>query len=170
MTDECCGVPEAGSAFCALPSAGVVREAADGFHCPQCGEKGKRVGRPTVRALLARSLRLVEGDYWFCRNEGCDVVYYSELGLSFLTEDLREQVYQKRPHDPDVFVCYCFRHTVGEVTGGSPQGRARILEDITAGIHSAQCACDIRNPQGSCCLGNVKAVVRRADAPVKPTA
>jgi hypothetical protein len=36
-----------------------------------------------------------------------------------------------------------------------------LIEEIKAGIKTGQCACDIRNPQGSCCLGNVSAVVKR---------
>jgi hypothetical protein len=32
-----------------------------------------------------------------------------------------------------------------------------IVDDIKAGIKAGQCACDLRNPQGTCCLGNVRA-------------
>jgi hypothetical protein len=38
------------------------------------------------------------------------------------------------------------------------------VERVTAGVQADQCACDIRNPQGSCCLGNVRAVVQRVEA------
>jgi hypothetical protein len=104
---------------------------------------------------------MVEGRYLFCRNAECDIVYFAANGgASFSTADVRERVYQKRPSDPEVFICYCFRHRLGDLTSGSEARRHRILEDITAGIHAGQCACDLRNPQGSCCLGNVNSVVR----------
>ncbi len=39
----------------------------------------------------------------------------------------------------------------------------RSLWQMTTGTKTGQCACDIRNPQGSCCLGNVGAVVKRVE-------
>ena len=37
-----------------------------------------------------------------------------------------------------------------------------MIAAVEAGIRAGKCACDIRNPQGSCCLGNVRAVVMAA--------
>jgi len=91
------------------------------------------------------------------------VVYYSAGGEQRFTEDdLRERVHQKHPADEDVFVCYCFRHTPRSIEAElASTGRSTVVASITAGIQAGQCACDIRNPQGSCCLGNVRAVVER---------
>ena len=78
---------------------------------------------------------------------------------------LRERVYQKHPIDDDVLVCYCFRHTVGGIRAEmAATGSSTVIERITASIQAGQCACDIRNPQGECCLGNVREVVRRVKA------
>ena len=41
-------------------------------------------------------------------------------------------------------------------------GKCTILQHITAEVKAGNCACEIRNPQGSCCLGNVNAAVKRA--------
>ena len=125
--------------------------------CPHCGQKGKAVPGQTVRALLAVSLKMVENRlYFFCRTEHCPVVYFSANGKSsFTTDQLRERVYQKETGDSEIKVCYCFDHKVGEILSGSPAERSLIIEDINAGIAAGQCACDLRNPQGSCCLGNV---------------
>ena len=38
-----------------------------------------------------------------------------------------------------------------------------IVDDINTGINAGQCACDLRNPQGSCCLGNVRGLIKRID-------
>jgi hypothetical protein len=115
----------------------------------------------TVKAMLAVSLRAIStADYRFCPTATCPVVYFTVDGTQTFTSDhVRERVYQKAPGAADVFVCYCFRHTVGEVqTAPDP---ATIVADITTGIQAGQCACDLRNPQGSCCLGNVRALGRQ---------
>jgi hypothetical protein len=41
-------------------------------------------------------------------------------------------------------------------------GKCTIPQRITAEIKAGNCACEIRNPQGFCCLGNVNAAVKRA--------
>ena len=38
-----------------------------------------------------------------------------------------------------------------------------MVDDIHAGINAGQCACDLRNPQGSCCLGNVRGLIKRLE-------
>ena len=109
------------------------------------------------------SLRVARGaDYLFCRTQTCPIVYFSPGGeQTFLLENVRERVYQKEPDADDVWVCYCFRHRVGDVRTASPAARGAILADIDTGIRTGHCACDLRNPQGSCCLGNVRALIQR---------
>jgi hypothetical protein len=57
-----------------------------------------------------------------------------------------------------VLVCYCFQYTAASVRLAQAEGQHSIVDDISAGIQAGQCACDLRNPQGSCCLGNVRAL------------
>ena len=118
-------------------------------------------------ALLSVSLREARDvEYLFCRTRTCPVVYFSPDGKqSFTFEKIRERVYQKEPDADEVFVCYCFRHTVGEMCAASPEARAAILDDIDTGINAGQCACDLRNPQGSCCLGNVRRLIQPTGQP-----
>jgi hypothetical protein len=139
--------------------------------CPNCGEPGKAVDESTLKSILLSSLRnLGKAQYFFCRTTTCPVVYFSsDGGQAFTTEHVRERVYQKEPDVEGVFVCYCFRHTVGEVRTSSPERRLAILHDINAGIKAEQCACDWRNPQGSCCLGNVRKVIKQAEKLVVAT-
>jgi hypothetical protein len=132
--------------------------------CPQSGSKGRRVDNLTMKAMLAVSLsELRDISYFFCKDVGCPVVYFSEDGnQSFTTEQLREQVYQKEAENDDVFLCYCFRHTVGSIRAEAFSGREnKLIDSINAAIQAGQCACDIRNPQGSCCLGNVQVFIRQ---------
>ncbi len=126
--------------------------------CPTNGQVGRRVDVQTVKALLNLPLTVLRNtEYRFCPDPNCPTVYYSADGSqAFVETDLRERVYQKHPQDGNVFVCYCFRHTVGEIhTDGES-----VATEINQGIQKDQCACDIRNPQGSCCLGNVKSLVK----------
>ena len=133
--------------------------------CPVCGQIGKPVQGQTVKALLSVTLRAVsDAEYLFCRTETCPVVYFSSDGRhSFTLGDVRERVYQKEPTAADVPICYCFRHTVGDLRLAPAEARAAILADINSGIDAGQCACDLRNPQGACCLGNVRSLLRRFD-------
>jgi hypothetical protein len=128
--------------------------------CPTNGRVGKLVDGLTLKAMLSRPLtQLRDVEYRFCREADCPTVYYSVDGFQTFGEaDLREQVFQKHPQAKDVFVCYCFRHKVGEVLVENEV----VIQTINAGIQAGQCACDIRNPQGSCCLGNVRALAKRA--------
>jgi hypothetical protein len=66
-------------------------------------------------------------------------------------------------------VCYCFKHRIGEIHTATHETRLAILDDINAGIQADQCACDLRNPQGSCCLGNVRDLIRRLEQSTTPT-
>src|SRR5260370_23484186 len=138
--------------------------------CPECGQNGQAVQGQTVKALLSVSLRAVrDAEYLFCRTETCPVVYFSPDGRhAFTVGEVRERVYQKEPTAADVPICYCFRHTVGDLRLGSAEARAAILDDINTGIEVGQCACDLRNPQGSCCLGNVRSLVRQFDYRASP--
>lgn len=159
MAQTCECPPQAGSNFCELRPTAPKAKAA----CPTNQQIGKPVDSLTVKALLAVPLtQLPRAEYHFCRAVDCPTVYYSTDGAVHFSEtDLRERVYQKHPPDDDVFVCYCFRHTIGSIRHEMEKtGASTVIASITAGIQAGQCACDIRNPQGSCCLGNVRAVVQ----------
>jgi hypothetical protein len=163
MSENCCSQPSAGSAAWELPSAAIQKKEHAQAPCPECGQGGKVVQGQTVKALLSVTLRSIEDrDYYFCRTPSCPVVYYSQDGSStFTTAQVRERVYQKEPAAGDVLVCYCFRHPLAEIRAASHAKRLAMLDDINAGIHAGQCACDLRNPQGSCCLGNVKGLLKQ---------
>ena len=165
MTKSCCCPPEAGNAVCDLPAQDFQRPAREVNACPECGKSGKPVEGQTVKSLLSVSLREVkEVQYLFCRTQSCPVVYFSSDGEQvFTVEQVRERVYQKEPEAEEVFVCYCFRHTVGELRTAPHEGRIAIVENINAGIATGQCACDLRNPQGSCCLGNVNRLLKQLE-------
>lgn len=75
--------------------------------------------------------------------------------------NVRRPVTQKdAEHAP---VCYCFGFTPEMVRAEiAASGKSTVVERIATEMKADLCACEIRNPQGSCCLGNVKAAVKAA--------
>ncbi|MBI3328561.1 MAG: copper chaperone Copz family protein [Nitrospinae bacterium] len=160
MNETCLCPPQAGAATCEW------RVSPSRAPCPTCQKTGRSVDLPTLKALLAVPLTEVRPvEYRFCRTPDCPTVYYSIDGAQrFGENDVRERVYQKRQTDDDVFVCYCFRHTVGSIKEEFARTHtSTVVAAVTAGIEVGQCACEIRNPQGSCCLGNIRAVAQRLE-------
>lgn len=171
MTEACCCPPEAGNTICDLPARDFQRPSRAVNTCPECGKIGKPVQPQTVKSLLSVSLRqLQDMKYLFCRTQTCPVVYFSNDGEQIFTvAHVRERIYQKEPEAENVFVCYCFCHTVGELRAALPGDRIAIVDDINAGINAGQCACNLRNPQSSCCLGNVRSMIKRLEKPAFAT-
>ena len=168
---DCCTPLKAGNdknttaESCCTPAVATKEDgSAQNHHCPICGQKGKKVGSITLKAILNVSLlALRDTPYLFCRTADCDVVYFSADGTqSFTKGEIRVPVYQKEPTDETMPVCYCFRHSSATIWAKwLATGTSRVITEINSGIQAGQCACEVRNPQGSCCLGNVRAVVKQ---------
>lgn len=140
----------------------------DRMDCPHCFQRGSALDTVTVKALLNRSLIEVTATaYRFCPTAVCPIVYFAvDTPQIFVVEDIREAVYQKASTDSSTLVCYCFHHTIHALDGAVQQHQGQqMIAAITAGIKAGACACDLRNPQGSCCLGNVRARVQGASMP-----
>lgn len=166
MTDSCCSSSSCPPKLSNVPATAKAA-------CPTNQKVGKLIDTLTLKALLALPLNQVtHHDYRFCPDPNCPTVYYSFDGAQLITEaNLREKVYQKHPDDDDNLVCYCFQHTVGGIREEITRtGSSSVIEKIKTGIQAGQCACDIRNPQGDCCLGNVLQLVKQILVDVEATA
>jgi hypothetical protein len=139
--------------------------------CPASGSQGSAVDLLTVKALLTeRALRnLRPGEYRFCPDAACEVVYFSADGDRFTTTDVRVPVWQKlrfgeRP------ICYCFGESEATIRleVGS-MGLSSAVERIRHHIDAERCACEVRNPRGACCLGDLIAAVKRVESSVSTT-
>ena len=121
--------------------------------CPRCGSAGRSIQLVTVKSLLtARALeRLTLKEHRFCATPDCEVVYFSEEAL-FGREDVRVSVFQKEPLGRRT-VCYCFEVSEDDADAAA---ESRIRTHVRAG----RCACELRNPEGRCCLGNLWALTR----------
>lgn len=144
---------------------GPAVEAPD--RCPDCGRVGRNLDRITLKALLRPEAlaRLEAPEHRFCPSVSCRVVYFG-LGEVFRREDVLVPVFQKEPAG-DRTVCYCFAVSEGDIRREvEASGRSTAVERITELVKADRCACEVRNPQGTCCLGNVAAVVKAAQIEV----
>ncbi len=134
--------------------------------CPVSGARGSAIEAITVKALLTESAlrRFLPGEYRFCPDPDCDVVYFNAAGQRFTTGDVRVPVWQKLPFG-DRPICYCFGESEASMRSDvASGGGTRVIERVREHIAAARCACDVRNPRGACCLGDVIAAVRRIEA------
>lgn len=140
--------------------------AASERRCPQSGTKGIPVDLPTVEALLTEvALTAVRrGPYRFCGEPTCAVVYFDDEGHVFTTADLRVPVWHKQPAGART-ICYCFDENEASMARELAQsGRCDAARRVREHIAAGNCACDVRNPRGACCLGDVMKAVARIEA------
>ena len=136
--------------------------------CPTCGQSTRAIKPTTPRSLLTEKARAQVTDYdgfRFCPNPTCELLYFQpDTKAIFEPEAVGVPVFQKstsatRP------VCYCFEHSALEVlTEALDAGDSLIVQSITDKCRKGEDRCEETNPQGSCCLGNVRAVIRQARA------
>jgi hypothetical protein len=124
-------------------------------HCPSCAHAGAPVDRITLKALLtADGLRGgIPAQPRYCSSEDCPIVYFDVDGdVTFAESDLTVRVYGKHPHDPASPVCYCFEVNVGAM---STEGARELRESVAREVQAQHCACEVKNPKGGCCLGDL---------------
>jgi hypothetical protein len=128
------------------------------------------VGRLTLGALLKPDRRPQipnQPEFCFCRTPTCEVVYFTSGRAVFRKDDLAGRVGLKEPDDPAVPGCYCFGWTPEKIRAEvATTGRNTVVERIKAQVKAGNCYCEVTNPQGSCCLGNVAKAVQQATASV----
>lgn len=128
--------------------------------CPVCQLKGKSVPIITLKSLLKPTALVMidaKANYAFCANPKCQVVYF--CGNHYFTKDeLKVPVYQKEETD-DIPVCYCFGWTRERLVIAIKDNQ-KPIEHIQEQLKANRCGCEVNNPQGSCCLGNVTAYIK----------
>ncbi len=128
--------------------------------CPVSDFRGKPVEWLTVAALAARRVPPRQ-DFWLCEDPDCEVVYFGEDGTLLQTSDLRVIPSFKGAPSRNDLVCYCFLYRRQEIEDElRASGETTIFDRITAGVKAGNCACEVRNPSGQCCLGDVKRAIQ----------
>lgn len=133
--------------------------------CPVCETKGVAVDPITLKALLTPLglRRGVPPNPRYCASAQCDTVYFDNgAGVVFSQKDVTVPVHAKHPDNETVPVCYCFAHTPQTIRNEIESlGTSTATASITAEVKAGRCACEVKNPKGSCCLGDVARVERR---------
>ncbi len=123
--------------------------------CPQCNAEQNITSYQTVlhhlKTPYVQQLDEQRG-YYFCRNTNCDTVYFDTENKVFGKEDVRMEIGQKSNLDTRQ-ICYCFDVTFDKVVLEiEEKGFSEIKEFVKSQTKAKNCACEIRNPAGRCCL------------------
>jgi len=108
------------------------------------------------------ALPLLAVERRFCKTPSCRVLYYGADGRWVGKDAAAVRVGVKETEDP-VPICYCFGFARADVRAEvARNGDSTIPARVTAQIHAARFACEIKNPSGACCLGEIRAAVKEA--------
>lgn len=126
--------------------------------CPFCGNEGKPVKPVTLRSLLQPHLhpQIRDEVYRFCASPDCALVYYSADGTqTFTPANLKVRVGVKERSAPRPLF-YCFDHSAESMREEWERtGKSTVLEAVKAELKAGTCHCEVSNPAGGCCLGDL---------------
>ena len=135
--------------------------------CPVSGTRGTSVKLLTVAAQIKGPLP-PQQEFWLCEEPDCEVVYFGSHGATFTVADLHVEPGFKNPSDG--LLCYCFEHRRSDFEREILEtGTTEIPNAIRALTRDGSCACEVRNPSGRCCLGDVRRFVDEIASVVSPS-
>jgi hypothetical protein len=130
--------------------------------CPICSEWAKGVLGKTLEHLLtdeAKSTLTCLDGFYFCKTPSCEVVYFRDKEL-LTQKDINVVVGHKDGASPAT-VCYCFEWSKEKIKAElQDSGESTATEDIKHKMDTLGCSCEILNPSGGCCLGDVGKAVK----------
>ncbi|MDO8845481.1 hypothetical protein [Methylicorpusculum sp.] len=122
--------------------------------CPECGSTFKSVGMPTLyhQVRFPENQALIIDNYYFCPAKTCSIAYFSSADNIIPKEHLRS--YQAIQNDA---LCYCFDIGAEQYLSALKDHRAGPIKAfVMQRTQTGECACEIRNPSGQCCLAKFK--------------
>lgn len=130
--------------------------------CPHCHQRAKGVLGKTVDALVKEEtkakLSCLDG-FYYCKTPSCDVIYFRDDTI--LTQDDMSVVVGLKDGASPATVCYCFEWTKEKIQAEiEATGKTIALEEIKAKMQDPGCACEVLNPSGGCCLGDVTKAIK----------
>jgi hypothetical protein len=148
-------IKKEGDNCCTLQPKGKVE-------CPKCGKKAKGVLGKTLQHLLSKeakeNLSCFDG-FYYCKTASCTVVYFRDDEI--LTQDEMSVVVGLKEGASPATVCYCFEWTKEKIKAElEATGKTIALEDIKKKMQNPGCSCEILNPSGGCCLGDVSKAIK----------
>lgn len=164
---DCCSVNERCSVNEKPAAAPAVAS------CPECRSRSKQVESLAVKSLVRHlPFEMPPAQYYFCEAVDCDVVYFPSNPEApiFRRGDLLVPVGVKEGDDAGL-VCYCFGITRKDIRDEIQQtGKSTVAERIKAEVQAGNCACEVKNPSGKCCLGNITRTAHEALRALQATA
>lgn len=74
------------------------------------------------------------------------------------------QTENQKPVPIPGMVCYCFRHTEQAIADDfKTHGKSTIEADVRQKVKDKLCSCESLNPKGSCCLGDIRKVIKKVE-------
>ncbi|MFW5443361.1 MAG: putative iron-sulfur cluster-binding metallochaperone [Methylococcaceae bacterium] len=124
------------------------------LECPQCGISCKKISMKTVfhQVKFPDILDVDIANYYYCADKTCSVGYFSQPGKTILKNQLRAFTELKNNK-----LCYCFDiNTEQYVNSLKDETASTIKIFVIQKTKAGDCACEIRNPSGQCCLADFK--------------
>ena len=133
---------------------------------PTCGQKGKPVQALTIRSLTRNDWYNFEKitDGYYCINPDDPTVYFFPDNEDVIDKrNVKVRVGIKEIDEP-LLVCYCFNHNKSAIEEDFlNHGYSMIESDIRKKVKDKQCSCEIKNPSGRCCLGDIRITYSKLD-------
>jgi hypothetical protein len=147
-----------------------ISDAPTRAECPISGKISSKIQKRTLEHLLIdeRLTLLRDRQYYYCYDPDCHVVYFPYgKGEYFTRRDLKVKVYSKDPGG-DVNVCYCFDWSRDRIKKEFEEtGKSTAAKQIAREVKAGNCRCDIKNPKGRCCLGDVNLEVKKYSSQIQ---
>jgi Zinc binding domain len=129
--------------------------------CPQCGMACKNVEQRTLyhQVRFPENQGIVSDSYYFCPSKDCDTAYFSSIGNSIPKQQLT--THQDIQDDK---LCYCFDIDKADYLSALSTDKSEAIKNfVILRTKSGECACELRNPSGQCCLAKFKQLQKELD-------
>jgi len=117
--------------------------------CPVCGDRGHKVENDTMIHHVKDISKMGDGGYYFCPNRECDIVYFRDKE-TFSVHMINKEIGIKESSSMQAAVCYCYNYQKSELYDEA------LIEKINIRIDNYGSRCDLRNPNGRCCVKEIK--------------
>ena len=124
------------------------------LECPQCGISCKNISMKTIfhQVKFPDILDIDNDSYYYCADKTCSVGYFSQEGKTISKNQLR--AFTELENNK---LCYCFDINTEQYVNSLKNETADTIKNfVIQKTKAGDCACEIRNPSGQCCLAKFK--------------
>ena len=99
--------------------------------------------------------------YFFCPNPERKVVYHNTPEGVYLKKEAVKVRVGLKEKEPPITLCYCFNITKEMIEEEIvSRGETEYPDYIREKVKRKECECELKNPSGRCCLGEVSRAVK----------